>query len=162
MSGRVYNIGIYLMALVALVDQASKWWVLNHILLDTRLYKVNSFLNIRLSWNRGVTFGLFNEFGEFGAWAPYILVLVAAIILLLLLRWLRRADALCAGLGLGLVMGGAIGNVIDRVRFGAVIDFVDFHLLGYHWYTFNLADSAIVGGVLLLLLEQVAWGRKKR
>lgn len=159
MRSRVFSIGVYLAVLIALADQASKWWVLNNILLKKNIHVVNGFLNIKLSWNKGVTFGLFNDFGENSA---YIFVGIAAVILLLLLNWLRRADTLYAGLGLGLVMGGAIGNVIDRVRYGAVVDFLDFHLFGYHWYTFNLADSAIVIGVFLLMLEQLALGKKKR
>ncbi len=159
MSSRIFNIGVYLAALIALADQASKWWILNTVLLKKNIYVVNGFLNIKLSWNKGVTFGLFNEFGES---STYIFVGIAVVILLLLLNWLRRADTLYAGLGLGLVMGGAVGNVIDRVRYGSVIDFLDFHVFGYHWYTFNLADSAIVGGVFLLMLEQLALGKKKR
>lgn len=159
MKGRVFSIGLYLAALIALLDQSSKWWVLSRILVDSRSYRVNDFLNLKLSWNRGVTFGLFNELG---AWSPYIFVGVAALILFLLLGWLRRAETLYAGLGLGFVIGGAIGNVIDRIRYGSVVDFLDFHLGSYHWYTFNVADSAIVVGVGLLLLESLALKKKKR
>ncbi len=153
-----FSIGVYLTALVALLDQASKWWVLNDLLAGARFVRVNAFLNLRLSLNRGVTFGLFDHEE---AWMPYILIGVATLILLLLLDWLRKAETLYAGFGLGLVMGGAIGNVIDRFRFGAVVDFLDFHILDYHWYTFNLADSAIVAGVALLLLENILARRQK-
>lgn len=154
-----FNIGIYLTAFVALADQASKWWVLNEALRNVRSVRVTPFFNLTLSWNKGVTFGLLNDHGE---WMPYVLVGIALIIMGLLLGWLRRARTLYAALGLGMIMGGAIGNVIDRLRYGSVVDFLDFHIGGYHWYTFNLADSAIVLGVGLLLFENwLVSGRKR-
>ena len=124
-----FNIGVYLAVLVILVDQLSKNWFLSSTSDWTSVLYVNQFLNLRLGLNRGVTFGLLNDFG---VWMPYILILVALAILVLLLRWLRGAKTLLAALGLGCVMGGAIGNVIDRLRFGAVVDFIDFHYEGYH------------------------------
>lgn len=157
-SSHFFNIGAYLTAIVALLDQTSKWWITEHTLRYTYLHPVTSFLNFRLNWNKGVTFGLFNDFNE---WMPYILIAVALVILILLLNWLRKATTLYAALGLGLIMGGAIGNVIDRIKYGSVVDFLDFHVMGYHWYTFNLADSAIVVGVGLLMIENLAMRRKK-
>ncbi len=70
-----------------------------------------------------------------------------------LVLWLRRTDQLLTGLGLGLVIGGAAGNVVDRIRFGAVVDFLDFHLAGYHWPAFNVADAAICVGAALMLAD---------
>lgn len=157
MSKEYFNIGAYLAAFVALADQSSKNWFLGSSDELNPIVKITPFLNFRLSWNKGVTFGLLNDFGP---WMPYILSGVAVVILLLLLNWLRKVKTLYAALGLGFVMGGAIGNVIDRVRFGAVVDFIDFHYAGYHWYTFNVADSAIVLGVGLLLLENFILSRK--
>lgn len=152
-----FNIGVYLAVLVALADQMTKNWFLGVSRDMTSVIQVNSFLNFRLGLNRGVTFGLLNDFG---VWMPYILILVALVILILLLRWLKGAKTMIAALGLGGVMGGAIGNVIDRLRFGAVVDFIDFHYEGYHWYTFNVADAAICVGVGLLLLESFVLSRK--
>lgn len=157
MTKQYFNIGVYLAASVALADQLSKNWFLHAIDGARSLVKITPFLNFRLSWNKGVTFGLLNDFGP---WMPYILIGVALVILAFLLSWLYRARTMYAALGLGCVMGGAIGNVIDRVRFGAVVDFIDFHFAGYHWYTFNIADSAIVLGVGLLLLENFAQSRR--
>lgn len=157
MNRNSFNIGVYLAALVTLLDQFSKSWFLGVVRDQGPFIKVNSFLNLRFSLNKGVTFGMFNDFG---AWMPYILVGVAVCIMLLLLRWLKTATTLYAVLGLGFVMGGAMGNVIDRLRFGAVVDFIDIHYAGYHWYTFNVADSAIVLGVGLLLLENFLLSRK--
>ncbi|MGE4351443.1 MAG: signal peptidase II [Bdellovibrionales bacterium] len=157
MARDLFSIGTYLTALVALTDQLSKHWFLSVSDGMPKVMRVSSFLNFRLSWNKGVTFGLMNNLG---VWMPYILIGVTLIILLLLFNWLRKARTMYAALGLGLVMGGAIGNVIDRLRFGAVVDFIDFHYAGYHWYTFNVADSAIVLGVGLLLLENFIMSRK--
>jgi len=154
-----FSIGIYLAAFVALVDQLTKNWFLSVTFDRTSTIQVTSFLDLRLGLNKGVTFGLLNDFG---AWMPYVLMAVAVLILLLLLKWLRSANTMYAALGLGFVMGGAVGNVIDRLRFGAVVDFIDFHYAGYHWYTFNVADSAICLGVGLLLLESFVLSRKSR
>jgi len=159
MSRDYFNIGVYLAAIVAIIDQFTKNWFMR-ITTDTEpVIRLSSFLNLRLGMNKGVTFGLLNSYGE---WMPFILIGVAIAILLLLLRWLKGVKTAYAGFGLGFVMGGAVGNVIDRLRFGAVIDFIDFHYAGYHWYTFNVADSAIVLGVGLLLLESFVLSRKHR
>lgn len=158
--GKAYfNIGVYLAALIVLADQFSKSMFLASAFDATPFYRVTPFLNLRLSWNKGVTFGLLNDVG---AWMPYVLIVAALLITLLLLRWLSQASTLHAAIGLGAVIGGAIGNVIDRVRFDAVVDFIDLHYAGYHWYTFNLADSAICIGVGLLLLENFTAKRHKR
>jgi len=156
---RLFNIGLYLTTFTALIDQVSKWWLVNYVLTPIPFYRVNDYFNLRLNWNKGITFGLFNDFAQY---MPYILSTVAFLILLLLANWLRRAETLLAALGLGLVMGGAVGNVIDRLHYGSVVDFLDFHYADAHWYTFNLADSAIVCGVTLLLLENWLSKRQKR
>ena len=77
----------------------------------------------------------------------------ALAVVVCLVIWLRRTDQMLIGLGLGLVIGGATGNVIDRIRFGAVVDFLDFHLAGYHWPAFNVADAAICVGAVLMLAD---------
>lgn len=155
----LFTIGLYLSALVVLIDQGSKWLVLDAISVVRKAIRITPFFNITLSYNKGVTFGTFNNFGD---WMPYILLLVAIVVCLFLLRWLSHAENMREALGLGLVLGGAIGNIIDRVRFGAVVDFLDFHYAGYHWYTFNMADSAIVTGVGLLLLDHLVVSRAHR
>jgi signal peptidase II len=160
MNIRYMNIGLYMAAFVALVDQFSKAFIL-HSLIATNppVQIVNPFINFVLNWNKGITFGILNH-NE--AWTSYAFIALAVVILLLLLDWLYRSTSLLMALALGLVIGGAIGNVIDRVRHGAVVDFIDFHVMGYHWYTFNLADSAIVCGVGLLLIEHLVTSMKKR
>ncbi len=101
-------------------------------------------------WNRGVTFGMFS--GD-GALNHIILAVIATAIAGFLLRWMARAENRTVAAALGAVVGGAIGNVIDRLRFGAVVDFVDFHAWGWHWYVFNIADAGIVCGVGVLLVD---------
>lgn len=154
-----FTIGTYLMAFVALVDQATKYWVLNVMHMTAGMqFNVTSFFNVVLSWNKGITFGLLNQHSEH---MPWILTGIAFLVVVLLLVWLWRAETLFEALGLGFVLGGAIGNVIDRLRFGAVVDFLDFFYGSYHWYTFNMADSAIVVGVGLLMLDNLVASRKK-
>ena len=95
-------------------------------------------LDLTMVWNRGVTFGLLT--GD-NPWNQMILAGLAAMIAVVLLRWLWRAENGLIAAALGMVIGGAIGNVIDRFRFGAVVDFVDAHAGGWHWYVFNVADA---------------------
>lgn len=147
--------GLIFALLLLVVDQASKWWILDGLRLP-ELRNVPVFqlgpvgLDLTMVWNRGVTFGLFS--GD-GAWNHLILAALALAVAGFLLRWLARAENLLVTYALGAVIGGAVANVIDRVRFGAVVDFVDVHAWGWHWYVFNLADAAIVCGVLALVAD---------
>ncbi len=146
-----FRLGLVLAGAVLLLDQITKWWVLEVVELDRiGQLRLAPFLNLTMVWNRGVTFGLL---GSDLWWKPLALGAVAIVIAALLLRWLARAENWRITWGLGLVLGGAVGNVIDRARFGAVVDFVHLHAGGYSWYVFNVADSAIVCGVGLLLLD---------
>ena len=111
------------------------------------------FMDLVMVWNRGVSYGLFQAGGLTGTivLAVFSLVAVGA-----LSWWLRSADRLLLGWGLGLVIGGALGNVIDRILYGAVADFFHFHAFGYDWYVFNVADAAITVGVVALLADAFA------
>ena len=142
-------------ALVVVADQLLKWWMVTAVMSPPRVIPLTPFLNLVLVRNRGVTFGLF---GGAPDWVPWFLTAFALLIAAALAIWLRRADSRLLGAALGLVIGGALGNVIDRVRFGAVVDFLDLHYAGYHWPAFNLADSAITVGVLLLVLDSLKTG----
>lgn len=143
-------LGWGLAASVAALDQVSKWWVFEHLLRDTRVIEVTSFFNLVTAWNTGISFGMFGAGGEVGKW---LLIVVAILIVGYLSRWLRQAESRWTAIAIGLVIGGAFGNVIDRMRLGAVADFLDVHVAGYHWPAFNVADSAIVVGAAVLLLE---------
>jgi lipoprotein signal peptidase len=155
MAARNLTRGLILALLVLVADQASKWWILEVLDLPTRrnvpLLGGGSFgLDLTMVWNRGVTFGLLSGTAPWHAWA---LAVLAAAIAVFLIRWMAKAENRGTALALGAIVGGAVGNVIDRIRFGAVVDFIDAYAAGWHWYVFNVADAAIVLGVLVLLVE---------
>lgn len=141
--------GLSLAALIFLLDQASKWFVLSQLMAPPKTLPITSFFNIVLAWNRGISFGLLSSSHPYSVW---ILALIAIAFASILALWVWRAETKLTALAFGLILGGAIGNLLDRIRFGAVTDFLDFHFYGYHWYTFNIADSAIVIGVGLIIL----------
>jgi signal peptidase II len=138
-------------AIVALVtDQTSKAWALEALWppygAGLTLLPV---LNLRLGFNTGVTFGMF---AESAAGAVWLLVLVKLAVIAFLAHWLWRSALRLECTALGLIIGGALGSIADRLRLGAVIDFIDAHYAGWHWPTFNMADVAIVCGVTTLIL----------
>jgi len=140
---------LLLFAGLLVLDQASKQAVLEAFGTGGAL-AVTPFLNLVLVWNPGVSFGLLAGLGDA---RPGLLVAVTVAIAALLAVWLWREERRLPRTALVLVLAGAVGNLIDRVRFGAVVDFLDFHWAGYHWPAFNVADSAIVIGAGLLLLD---------
>ena len=140
------------LAILAL-DQASKWWILWVYDLPNRLsVAILPNLNLTMVWNRGITFGLLRSDSDWGA---ALLALVALGVVVALAAWLLRAERLRVALALGAVAGGAVGNVIDRIRYGAVVDFIHAHAWGWSWYVFNVADAAIVCGVGVLLFDSL-------
>ena len=148
------------MALATLgLDQVSKWWVLAVLDLPALgSVAVLPVLNLTMVWNRGITFGLLSNDS---AWGSVALAGVALAVVAALGTWLWRAERAAVALALGAVAGGAVGNVIDRVRFGAVVDFIHAHAWGWSWYVFNVADAAIVCGVGVLLLDSLLAGRRQ-
>ncbi len=150
------------MALVVatlVADQVSKELLLRYLLKAGNIVPViDGFFRLVSVWNPGVSFGIL---GGDRALPPWILSAVAVVVCIGLFVWLRRTDRPLTGWGIGLVIGGAIGNVIDRARWGAVFDFADFHVRQWHWPAFNVADSAIVVGVGLMLLDSLI-GEKRR
>ncbi len=137
--------------LVLIADQASKWWVLEVLRLPERgPIPVLPVLSLTMVWNQGVTFGLFHQDG---VWGPWLLAGIALAVVVALAVWLRRAENPLVAASLGAIGGGAIGNVIDRLRYGAVVDFLHAHAFGWSWYVFNVADAAIVCGVAALVLD---------
>jgi len=147
--------GLALAALILVADQASKFYMLEILRLpEVRhipLLALGPFgFDLTMVWNRGVTFGMLA--GD-EPWTQFALGGVALVIAAVLLRWMARAENRATALALGAVIGGAVGNVIDRLRFGAVADFLDAHAFGWHWYVFNVADAAIVLGVVTLVAD---------
>lgn len=142
--------GLIVALLILAADQASKAWFLELMQQNPAGIRVTPFFNLVMVWNTGVSFGLFSEDSASRSWT---LIGVSLAVLVWLGIWLWRCSDRFVALALGLIIGGAIGNIVDRYRFGAVFDFLDFHALGWHWPAFNVADSAIVIGVGLLLLD---------
>jgi signal peptidase II len=142
-----------LAAIVAVIlDQLTKWWILTSVMKPPQRIPVTGFFDLVLVYNRGVSFGLF---GGAPSWATAALIVFALMLSVALCIWMWQADSLLLGTALGFVVGGAIGNVIDRFLHGAVVDFLDFHVAGYHWPAFNVADSAITIGVTFLILDSL-------
>ncbi len=142
--------GILVALAVVIADQLSKFWVLTDLLQERVVIVYTSFFNVVRAWNTGVSFSMFNNYGHLGAW---LLSGVALLIVAFLVYWLRQEKDKIAQVALGMIIGGAIGNVIDRVRLGAVFDFLDFHLGESHWPAFNVADSFICIGAGLLIFQ---------
>lgn len=165
-----------LVGVLVILDQLSKWWVTQVVVKPivtppevsaSAMPFVNwlfsagprfpfveidvlPFFNLVMVWNRGVSFGLFSGDHDYGA---MILTVASLLITSVFAVWLVRAKNAWLAAGLTLVIGGALGNVIDRVRFGAVIDFLDIHVAGRHWPAFNVADSCISIGIALILID---------
>ncbi|MET0741995.1 MAG: signal peptidase II [Microvirga sp.] len=139
-------------ALVTLVlDQATKLYTFFVFDLPVKEpVALGPFLNLIVVWNRGVSYGLFQQSTEAGRW---ILILVSVVASIGLTVWITRTRGRMLAASLGLVVGGAIGNVIDRLVFGAVFDFIQLHAGSFSWYVFNVADAAIVAGVAGLLYD---------
>ena len=147
--------GVIAACIALAIDQASKLWLLNFYELGRRgAVAVTPFFDLVLAWNTGISYGWFQDSGPLG---QAILLAVKAIAVIVLAVWMARSGSRLAAIGLGLIIGGAIGNAIDRLAYGAVVDFALFHAqIGektYHWYVFNLADVAIVAGVAALLYD---------
>ncbi len=152
------RLGLLVALPVILLDQLTKWWILTDLLYPPKTLTVTGFFNLVLVWNRGVSFGMFDSHSR---WGPILLIALALVISVALLIWLWRVENRLVAVAIGMVLGGALGNVIDRFRFQAVVDFLDFHAFGYHWPAFNVADSAISIGVGLLLYDALFENRRK-
>lgn len=150
--------GLLVAAALIVADQLLKLWVLALFRDNPRTIEVTSFFDLVLVWNRGISFGLFNR-GE--GLSPYLFIGLAAAVSLGLILVLPRVKRALLWLAFGLVIGGALGNVIDRLRFGAVVDFLYVHAGRYGWPAFNLADAAITVGAALVLLDALL-GKRKR
>lgn len=147
--------GILSAIVTVILDQASKLWLLNVFDLAHRgAVRVTPFFDLVLAWNIGISFGWLQNDSQA---AQIALMAVKAIAVVALAIWMARSHTRLATVALGLIIGGAIGNGIDRLAYGAVVDFALFHIeigaMTYNWYVFNLADVAIVAGVAALLYD---------
>jgi signal peptidase II len=147
--------GVIAAVTVLVLDQASKFWLLSVFDIAHRgTVRLTPFFDLVLAFNPGISFGWFQNDSPT---AQIILMLIKALAVLILAVWMARSRTLVATIALGLIIGGAIGNAVDRFAYGAVVDFALFHVqIGgntFNWYVFNLADVAIVAGVAALLYD---------
>jgi signal peptidase II len=144
--------GLIFAVFVAGLDQFSKWMIVNRIMVPPRVIKIAPVFDLVLNWNPGISFGLFGGTLDLGRW---LFIAIAGAITLSLIVWMLRAERGVLVAALALVVGGAVGNIVDRLRFGAVIDFLYFHYGEYDFPAFNLADTAITLGVGLILIDSL-------
>lgn len=146
--------GLPLILGVVALDQATKYWIQGFFGADgaMRHVDVTGFFMLVLAWNRGVSFSFLN--GQ-GPWMAWVLTALALAVSAVLIGWMPRARNRWVVLGMGLIAGGALGNAIDRIRFGAVTDFLYFHLGDWYFPAFNVADSAITVGAAVIMIESL-------
>jgi signal peptidase II len=158
--GRFTGLGVAVVLTTAAIDQATKLWLLYGFDIRARApVRITPFLDLILVWNKGISYGLFQQEGAAGQWA---LLAIKAVAIVLLWVWLARTGSRLTAGALGLITGGAVGNAIDPFVHEGVADFVLFHIttptIHFNWYVFNFADTAIVAGVAGLLYESLFGG----
>ena len=149
---RRFGLGLALVWL--LIDQATKWWILEYAMKPPEPLRIAPFFNLVLGWNRGISFGMLGGHEL----PPWTLALFSGAIAAALIAWLLRTRERLVVTGLALIIGGALGNAVDRIHHGAVTDFLDFHLADWHWPAFNMADIGVVCGAGLLILDSLCRG----
>ncbi len=152
-------LGLSLALLIIILDQLSKYYVLEHVVNEYGVVPCTSFFNMVRAWNTGVSFSMFNDMGNLGVW---VLSLSSIIIVCFLIYWLYKENNKLIQISLGFIIGGAIGNVIDRIRLGAVFDFLDFYIGNKHWPAFNVADSFICIGAFLIIMHGLFYQTKDK
>ena len=157
--GPLSPLGLGIAVLTVLADQANKAWMLDVYDIGAKgSVALTSFFDLVLVWNQGISYGLLPQESALGRLGLILFALAASLALTV---WLARIESRLAAASIGLIIGGAVGNAIDRVIYGAVADFFSLHGFGYQWYVFNVADTAIVAGVVGLLYDSLFRGHKK-
>jgi signal peptidase II len=159
--GPLSAFGLIVAVIACALDQAAKFWLLYVFDLGARgSVAVAPYTDFVLTWNTGISYGLFPQQGPVGQWALLLFKMAAVVFLWI---WLARAQSRLTAAALGLIIGGAFGNALDRLHWPGVLDFVLWHVESggfiFRWYVFNLADAAIVAGVAALLYEALKGGR---
>ena len=144
-----------IIGLIVLIDQWTKYLAIDHLSNPVHVAEITPFMNFFLVWNDGVSFGLFQ--GQ----TPWIMMGITATITIIFIVWMWRTENQLLCFAFAFIIGGAIGNLVDRLHHGAVVDFIDLHVSGYHYPVFNLADSAITVGAGLLLIDFLLGGKKE-
>jgi signal peptidase II len=149
--------GLAIACMVFILDQWSKSVILKEPGLSTHnVMEITPFFNLALVFNRGVSFGMFAGHNQ-----PLLLTGISLVITIILLIWLWRSKALVTSIAIGCIIGGATGNIADRIHYGAVVDFLDFHVADMHWPAFNIADSFVFIGVVVLCAYSMFFEEKK-
>ena len=158
LAGRRLKVGLALALAVLIIDQVHKWWMIEvYEIAEKGRVVVAPFLNLVYVINKGISYGLFTQSDQEG---QFMLSGFAVVVSVALVIWLWRGrHSAVSGVSIGLIVGGAIGNAIDRLHLGGVADFFDVHVFGFHWYVFNIADVAIVAGVLGLMYDSFVVSR---
>jgi len=153
------GLGLALAVFAFAADQLHKWWMIHvYDIASKGTVEITPFLNLVMLWNPGISYGLLQQDG---LWGRSVLIVFALIAIIVMIYWLAQSESARGAASLGLIIGGALGNVVDRLVYGAVADFFSFHAFGFYWYIFNIADVAIVAGVAGLLYDFIFHGRKK-
>lgn len=150
-------LGLFVALIAFILDQLSKYYVFRFVIENGSPFEVCDYFNIVAAFNKGVSFSMLDGGG---LWGRVALIVFAVCVVLFLLHWMKDENSTFVRVSLGLIIGGALGNVADRLRLGAVYDFLDFHFEAYHWPAFNLADSFICIGAFLIVLHAI-FTRKK-
>ncbi len=144
--------GLSLALILFVIDQITKYLVRGYVLDNGGSVEITGFFNLSYVWNEGVSFGMMQSQTHWEIWG---LIAIAAAITALFAVILWRADRLITAMGCGTIIGGSIGNIVDRIQFGAVYDFLDFHAYGYHWPSFNVADSCVLIGIAIIAYDSL-------
>ncbi len=151
-------LGLACALVIVILDQFSKYYIMENVLNEYGAISFTSFFNLVRAWNTGVSFSMFNDGGQTGV---ILLSLMSLTIVCFLIYWLYKEKEKIIQISLGFIIGGAIGNVIDRVSRGAVFDFLDFHIGDHHWPAFNVADSFICIGATIIIIHGLFFTHKK-
>lgn len=145
--------------LILVADQLTKLWILFGLnMREGDRIEVTPFFDLLMVWNRGISYGLFQQSSDIGRWILVVVGLIACVVVWI---WANRSQSKWLVIGASLIIGGGIGNTIDRIAYGAVADFASLHAFGFYWYVFNIADVAIVAGFLLLMYEMLWSGSEQ-
>ena len=154
MKKRIFLIKFLIIFSIFLIDQISKYYVINLFEFQNQAIYLTSFLNLQLIWNEGIAFGLLSFDNNF----YYNLITFVIVIVILILFFLLK-DHDQYSYFYSIIIGGALGNLTDRIRFSSVPDFIDFHIFNFHWFVFNIADIFISLGIICLIIAEIFFNK---
>ena len=157
MNKKIFLIKFLLIFLIFLTDQISKYYIINVFKSQNEEIYLTSFLNFQLIWNEGIAFGLLSFENDLYYNSITIFIVVVILMLLFLIRNHDQSSYFYS-----MIIGGALGNLIDRIRYSSVPDFIDFHIFNFHWFVFNIADIFISLGVICLIVAEIFFNKNKR